>query len=115
MTTKTISYWSFNQDTGWKKKRFANHAIFDEIEDFFYALEFNETPSVLLGDEFSYLAVFKHIIKDLYLCQLKMDNFNCFVFAENLPSMFILIEKLNVVLNTSFKTTQILESMINER
>lgn len=61
-------------------------------------------PTLVLGDEFNFIAVYEHPGKEEYLFHLVMDEFCKVLYANSLPAMLKVLKELTDLLNAYFDT-----------
>lgn len=103
--------WSYNHDTKWEKKEYPYLAGCkpEDVAEFISNLGFGDDPTIVMGDEFSFVAVFDHKDREEYLFHLEIDELVKIFFAETLPAMLHLIKDANLLINAHFRTLQLLQ------
>lgn len=111
MKEPQTKYWCYSHIKKWFEIDRPYTDSLDDISDLLEKLDFLKIPDITLGDELDFLCMYEHPHKDLYLFHLSFDDFRKIIFADNLPSMLIVLEQLNLLVNSRLKTMMILDEM----
>ena len=94
--------WMYDID-GWSEIT-DRKSIEADIPDGLVYLGYLLDPTLVLGDELNFIAVYDHPEREEYLLHLVMDDFSKVLYANSLPAMLKVLKELTDLLNAYFDT-----------
>ncbi len=91
-STQCSSFWHYDRQEKWFKKEIMYDVNEYAITEFILDSGFIAKPVISEGTQLDFFCVYQHKNKEEFACHLKIGNLKKVVFAENLPSLFCLLE-----------------------
>jgi len=111
MTQSNQSFWCYNIRNSWLKREYPMPLDADDISTLVTQLGFDHDPSMMMGDEMNFFAVFENLNEDEYLFHLEIEDVVKVFFADSMPAMMHLVNQCNDLINNYFKTSTMLKNI----